>query len=63
MISICLLTKDENKYLKEWVQYHLSIGIDHFYIYDNNSDQSVRDTILRDFDNSYFTFIPWLIYC
>ena len=62
MISICLLTKNENRYLKEWVQYHLSIGIDHFYIYDNNDDAFVADEILKYFDEKYFTFIPWLIY-
>lgn len=63
MISICLLTKCENVYLKEWIQHHLSIGIDHFYIYDNNDDLSAKDEILKYFDEQYFTFIPWLTYC
>lgn len=62
MISICLLTKDENKYLKEWIQHHVSIGVDHFYVYDNNSSQSARDIVLREFDEARFTFVPWLIY-
>lgn len=62
MISICLLTKDENKYLKEWIQHHLSIGVDHFYVYDNNSSQSARNIVLREFDETRFTFVPWLIY-
>lgn len=58
MISICLLTKWENKYLKEWVEHHLSIGIDHFYIYDNNEIETV-DKTLKDFDQSLFTIVPW----
>lgn len=63
MISICLLTKNENRYIREWVQHHLDIGIDHFYIYDNNDVDFVKDEILKYFDEQYFTFVPWLSYC
>lgn len=63
MISICLLTKCENVYLKEWVNHHLSIGIDHFYIYDNNNDFSAKDEILSHFEAKHFTFVHWLTYC
>lgn len=35
-IVICAIAKYENDYLKEWVDYHLSIGFDKIYIYDNN---------------------------
>lgn len=62
MISICLLTKSENRYLKEWVQYHLDLGIDHFYIYDNNESDFAKDVILPWFDSKHFTFVPWLKY-
>lgn len=63
MISICLLTKNENRYIREWVQHHLDIGVDHFYIYDNNEVEFVRDEVLKYFDERYFTFVPWLSYC
>ena len=63
MFSICLLTKNENKYLKEWITHHLNIGVDHFYIYDNNHDLSVQNEVLKYFDSTYFTFIPWIVYC
>ena len=35
--SICLICKDENPYINEWLEYHIGIGINHFYIYDNMS--------------------------
>ena len=63
MIAVCLLTKNENKYLCEWVEHHLNIGIEHFYIYDNNDDLSASKEILKYFDEKYFTFVPWLSYC
>lgn len=35
-ISIVAITKNDHDHLKEWIDYHLKVGIDHFYIYDNN---------------------------
>ena len=41
-IAICLIIRDENEYLEEWLDYHRSIGIDHFFIYDNESKEPVK---------------------
>lgn len=35
--AVCLIAKDENKYLREWAEYHLRIGFDALIIYDNGS--------------------------
>ncbi|WP_037354216.1 glycosyltransferase family 92 protein [Selenomonas sp. FC4001] len=49
-VSLCSIFKDEGKYLKEWVEFHRLIGIDHFYMYDNNStDNSVE--VLKPYIN------------
>lgn len=37
-LSICLITKDSHDYIEEWIDYHLKIGIDHIYIYDDGSE-------------------------
>ena len=58
-VSICLLIKDENKYIKEWISHHINIGIDHFYIYDNGSAVPISKTVLESFDDGLFTFIDW----
>lgn len=43
--SMCLLIKNENSYLAEWLDNYNNIGIDHFYIYDNGSTISIQSTI------------------
>jgi len=43
--SIVLLIKDENRYLKEWLDWHLSLEFDHIYIYDNGSKEKVNDIV------------------
>ena len=49
--SICLLAKDEDLYLDEWITYHLGIGIDHIFIYDNGSKNPISDFIKRYTDD------------
>ena len=36
-LSIVAILKCEGPYLKEWLDYHLMAGVDHFYLYDNDS--------------------------
>lgn len=36
-LSIVAILKNEGHYLKEWIDYHLLAGVDHFYLYDNDS--------------------------
>lgn len=43
--SICLLAKDENDYIEEWLDWHVNLGVDHFYIYDNSSAAPMRESI------------------
>lgn len=34
--AICTVAKFENDYINDWVEYHLNLGFDKIYIYDNN---------------------------
>jgi len=47
-LSLCLIVKDENAYLQEWIDYHILLGVERFYIYDNHSQVSVRETLSED---------------
>jgi len=47
-LNLCLIVKDENKYLQEWVDYHTLIGVERFIVYDNGSNISVRETLVED---------------
>ena len=44
-LSVCCIIKDENPYLSEWMNHHLKVGVEHFFIYDNGSKRPVADTI------------------
>lgn len=36
-LAVVAILKEEAPYLKEWLDYHLAAGVDHFYLYDNES--------------------------
>ena len=42
LTAICCIAKSENRYLEEWTDYHLSLGFDHIYLYDNNDPAGER---------------------
>tara|TARA_R110000824_G_scaffold373665_1_gene564064 strand:+ start:116 stop:916 length:801 start_codon:yes stop_codon:yes gene_type:complete len=55
-IALCIICKDENEDLKENMEYHTLLGVDHFIIYDNNSQNPLYDDF-KDYKN--VTVHPW----
>lgn len=58
-VSLCLIFKDEGKFLKEWLDYHLTIGVDHFYLYDNNSTDNFMSVVRPYIERGLVTLIDW----
>ncbi|MFB9864122.1 glycosyltransferase family 2 protein [Rufibacter immobilis] len=46
-VSVCCIAKDENEYLEEWINYHLKVGVEHFYLYDNDSKVPLKETLAK----------------
>jgi hypothetical protein len=41
-LSLCAIFKNEASYLEEWLRFYDAVGVEHFYLYDNDStDESV----------------------
>lgn len=36
-LSICAIFKDEAPYLPEWIEFHRSVGVERFFLYDNSA--------------------------
>lgn len=57
-LALVLFCKDEHPYLEEWLDYHSSIGVEWFFIYDNGSTPPIRPnrenvTVIRWDDNHW----------
>ena len=57
-LSICCIIKNE-RYLEEFIVYHHIVGVEHFYIYDNNSDYPIKDRLNNFYFNRLCTIIDF----
>ena len=58
-IALCAIFKNEAPYLLEWVAFHRMIGVDHFVLYDNGSDDGGSDRLRRSRLADHVTLIDW----
>lgn len=49
--AICTCIKDEALYLREWIEWHLSAGFDHIFLFEDNGSESHAD-IVKDFPDN-----------
>lgn len=45
VLAICAIFKDEAAYLREWVEFHQLMGVERFYLYNNNSSDRYLDAL------------------
>ena len=58
-IVMCTMFKNCAKFLENWIKYHKMIGIQHFYLYDNNSnDTELLNKVCEDYKD-IVTLIRW----
>jgi hypothetical protein len=58
-LSIVAIAKNEGVNFKEWLDYHISIGVEHFYIYDNCSTDNTKDVLKPYIDSGVVTYRYW----
>lgn len=58
-LSVCAVFRNETKYLKEWIEYHRLVGVDHFYLYNNNSLDRPAGILKSYIDKGIVTLIHW----
>ena len=56
-IAVACIIKNEGPYLKEWLEYHKLIGVEHFYVYDNESTDDTKDILKPYIDSGEVTYI------
>ena len=49
--ALCTIAREENLYVKEYIEYYLKLGVDHIFIYDDNDDntEKIIDVIDKKF--------------
>ena len=58
-LSVCAIFKNEAPYFKEWIEYHKLVGVDHFYLYNNESDDDYLAVLKPYIDVGEVTLVDW----
>ncbi|HEX6578168.1 MAG TPA: glycosyltransferase family 2 protein [Jiangellaceae bacterium] len=58
-LSAMIRVKDEARFLPEWVAHHLNVGVEHVYVYDNNSSDDIERVIMPFIERGLVTYVPW----
>ncbi len=56
-LAVTAILKNEAPYVKEWVDYHLLAGVDHFFLYDNESPDNLKEVLQPYIDAGIVTYI------
>ena len=60
-VCICAIFRDEALYLKEWITYQKIIGVEHFYLYNNFSEDNYLEILKPYITKNEVTLIDWNI--
>ena len=58
-LAIVAIFKNEGPYLKEWLDYHLLAGVDHFYLYNNESSDDYKKILAPYVEKNLVTLIEF----
>ena len=58
-LSVVAIMKDEGPYLREWIEFHRLVGVEHFVLYDNDSSDQTHDVLAPYVRQGCVEVIPW----
>lgn len=58
-LAVATMVKNEARWIIEWIEYHRFIGVNHFYIYDNNSVDNLYEILSEYIDEGTVEIIDW----
>ncbi len=58
-IAIVACVKNEASYIREWVHFHRSVGVRHFYLYDDGSTDGTFSLLREILNGEELTVVPW----
>ena len=58
-LAITAIMKNEGPYLKEWLDYHILVGVDKFYLYDNDSTDNTKEILKPYIERGIVDYTYW----
>jgi len=61
-LAACAIFRNEARYLAEWVAFHLVVGVEHLFLYDNRSEDDFAAVLAPYVEEGAVTLIDWPAY-
>ncbi|HWW83567.1 MAG TPA: glycosyltransferase family 92 protein [Vicinamibacterales bacterium] len=61
-LAVVAIVKDEGRCLEEWLAYHILLGCEHFYLFDNGSTDDSQKVLKKFITYGYVTRIDWPLF-
>ena len=58
-LGMCAIFRDEARDLDEWLTFHHAVGVGHFYLYNNSSDDEFRQVLEPWIKKGMVTLVDW----
>lgn len=58
-LSVCAILNQNLKHIHEWIEYHLLVGVDHFYLYSNGGADFAKQALKSFVKKGIVTLVPW----
>lgn len=58
-LSICAVFQQEGRFLKEWIEFHKLVGIEHFYLFNNDSTDNYLEVLQPYIEAGEVDLIDW----
>lgn len=58
-LAVCAIFKNEAPYLKEWIEYHKIVGVQHFYLYNNESSDDYLEALASYLADGSVELVNW----
>ncbi|MDR0319669.1 MAG: glycosyltransferase family 92 protein [Rickettsiales bacterium] len=58
-LALCAIAKNEGAYFKEWLEFHHMMGVEKFYIYDNESTDNTRSVLTPYMKTGLVEYTYW----
>ena len=58
-LTVSAIFKDEAPYLKEWIEYHKMMGVEHFRLYNNDSEDEYLTVLAPYIEKGEVSLVEW----
>jgi len=58
-LAVCAIAKNEGPYFEEWIEWHRGMGVEKFYIYDNESTDDTKKILAPYVESGLVEYVFW----